>query len=115
MRSKPAIDFMAQDDQLDSATLDVADWQNLKDIMQVLEPFKILQMFEEADKYLTSTWALPAIRNFSVKLAKFATAQEESASKIFASNLLQNLKSGGSISKFHSFLPQLDVGTETDK
>ncbi len=92
LQLKPAIDVMAQDDQLGSATLDVADWQNLKAIMQVLDQLKTAQMFLEGDKYTTSSWVLPSIKNCRVKLAKLSTSQEESASKILTSNLLQDFE-----------------------
>ncbi len=89
---KPAIDVMAKDDQLGYAVLDAADWQNLKVVMQVLEPFKTAQMFLESDKYIPLSWALPAIKKCRVKLAKFATDQEESARKTLASNPRQDFE-----------------------
>ncbi len=101
---------MAQDEQRGSATLDAADRQNLKVIMQVLEPFKTAQMFLDGDEFIKTRWVLPAIKNCRVKLAELATAQKEAASSPLASNMLHDFEQRQGILQFPQFAPTVRPG-----
>lgn len=82
---KPAIVVMAQYDRLDHVdALEQEDWNNLKCIKEVLEPFQVAQRSLDGDKYITSSWVLRAIRNCRAQLTKMSEAtEEESASNIY--------------------------------
>ncbi len=101
---------MAQDEQRGSATLDAADRQNLKVIMQVLEPFKTAEMFSEGDEFIKTRWVLPAIKNCRVKLAELATAQERSASKPLASKMLHDFEQRQGNLQFPQISPSVRHG-----
>ena len=89
---KPAIGSMAIDNQLgDCDPLEVQDWENLKVIKDVLEPFRDSQKLLEGDKYVTASWVPQAVNHIRKKLTAFSEAEEESASKTLATSLLKDL------------------------
>ena len=50
------------------------------------------QKILEGDKYITSSLVFPVVKNCRSQLAKFASAQEESASKTLSLNLLEDFE-----------------------
>jgi hypothetical protein len=89
---KPAIDAMVADNQVGAYGLEQRDWAILKDVMQVLAPFKFCQKQLEGDKYVTCSWVLPAINICRKELSRHSVSEENSVSKTMSLQLLSDFE-----------------------
>ena len=90
LKLKAAIDILgAAGDLGQCAIMTPADWDNLLNIMVVLQPFKEAQKLLEGEKYVTSSWVAMAVSLIRKQLGDMsADEQPDTASKHLAASLL---------------------------
>ena len=67
------------------------EWEELKEIHSVLEPFKKAQKVLEGDKYVTSSWVLPMARDLQNNLKTVVEALSQNRSDTVACALAKGL------------------------